>query len=114
MGPQFGTSRHTASLLLWAKTSWPHIRACLCISGSDDVIHSAKKQRIKIFQTKKPASNVEEIISLIKQAIGKQKSKVKYPAIHVPGGIGVEPILYIFGEGAIFLSKVCLKISEGL
>jgi predicted fused transcriptional regulator/phosphomethylpyrimidine kinase/predicted transcriptional regulator len=114
MGPQFGTSKHTATLLLWAKSMWPHIRACICISGTENVVNSAKKQKIRIFQTSSPASNVEEIIKLGKESVGKQRSKMKFLALHVPGGIGVEPILYIFGSNAVSLSKLCIKISERL
>jgi predicted fused transcriptional regulator/phosphomethylpyrimidine kinase len=112
MGPQFGTSQHTASLLLWAKTIWKHVRACICISGNNDVITSAKKYKIRIFQTSRPARNVDEIINLGKEAVTKRSSKTKYPALHVPGGIGVEPILYVFGSSATSLSTLCLKLSE--
>jgi predicted fused transcriptional regulator/phosphomethylpyrimidine kinase/predicted transcriptional regulator len=114
MGPQFGASKHTASLLLWARSIWPHVTACFCISGSQAAIKSAKKERIKIFQTSSPAGNVDEIIKLAMLSIGKHRKKVKFPALHVPGGIGVEPILYVFGSNAISLSKICIKISEGL
>ena len=114
MGPQFGTSKHTATLLLWAKSMWAHIRACICISGLEEVVNSAKKQKIKIFRTSNPASNVDDIIKLGKEAVGKQRSRMKFIALHVPGGIGVEPILYIFGPNAVSLSKVCIKISERL
>ena len=112
MGPQFGTSKHTATLLLWAKAMWSNVRACICISGTELVVKSANNQKIKIYQTSSPASNVERIIKLGKDAVGKQKSKSKFVALHVPGGIGVEPILYIFGPNAIALSKICIKLSE--
>jgi predicted fused transcriptional regulator/phosphomethylpyrimidine kinase/predicted transcriptional regulator len=114
MGPQFGTSKHTANLLLWAKTMWSHIRACFCISGTEAVIKSARKQKIKIFQTKSPASNYEDIIKLGTDSVGKRRSKIKFPALHVPGGIGVEPILYIFGSSAVLVTKISLKLSDAL
>ena len=114
MGPQFGTSKHTANLLLWAKTIWFHIRACFCISGTEAVIKSARKQKIKIFQTKSPSSNYEDIIKLGTDSVGKRRSKIKFPALHVPGGIGVEPILYIFGSSAVSVTKISLKLSEAL
>ena len=112
-GPQFGASRHTAQLLLWAKNQWPRIRACLCISGRDNVVQAAETQGFFVYKITNPATDAHAITESANEAVRKQAvMKSLLPAIHVPGGIGVEPILYLFGPSATELGKDCIKISE--
>jgi predicted fused transcriptional regulator/phosphomethylpyrimidine kinase/predicted transcriptional regulator len=114
VGPQFGTSHHTAELLLKARSLWPNIRACLCVSGEDSVVKSAIENGIKVASIKVSASEAVKIFDgllLVKKRPGKT---VRFPAIHVPGGFGVEPILYLFGPTASELSEQCVNISESI
>ncbi len=112
-GPQFGASRHTAALLLWAKNEWPETKACLCISGRDEIVQAAANQGFVVYKMNKPTSDANEIAESASQVVDRVKRKrPSLTAIHVPGGVGVEPILYLFGPSAVDLSRGCIKICE--
>jgi hypothetical protein len=112
-GPQFGASRHTAALLLWAKDEWPRIKSCLCISGRDEIVQAAANQGFTVFKVDKPANDANEIAESANQVMSSGSRRTSLlPAIHVPGGVGVEPILYLFGPSAAELSRACIKICE--
>ncbi|MFW9793549.1 MAG: thiamine-phosphate synthase family protein [Candidatus Thorarchaeota archaeon] len=114
ISPQFGASSHTAELLLAARENWTRIRSCLCVSGRDDITQIAGKIGFKVISVSKPeivSSRIIKALKSIKQLPGK---RTVFPAIHVPGGIGVEPILYLFGPSAKELSEQSLKLSDSL
>lgn len=116
--PQFGASTHTASLLLWAKTFWPEFGACLCISGADPVVAATASvmdpkgtNLVRIMQSGGDAVSISQAI----KAYMKDKY-ISYSqlAIHVPGDIGIEPILYIFGSSATSLARLARQISDAV
>ncbi|MGY5862232.1 MAG: thiamine-phosphate synthase family protein [Candidatus Thorarchaeota archaeon] len=113
-GPQFGTSAHTAELLLWAKSSWPRVRACLCVSGNENVVQAADSNGFKVLRLKSPAVDPRRISSAATRLVKAQKRVPRLPALHVPGGVGVEPILYLFGKDAISLANQCVGLIEAL
>jgi len=113
-GPQFGASRHTARILLWAKGLWPETRSCLCISGREEIVNAAEDQGFTVHKMKEPASNAETIAESATQIVKSLKKKVALPALHVPGGIGVEPILYLFDKSALTLAARCSRICEAV
>ena len=57
------------------------------------------------------ASKITESLKTVKQLPGKRTA---YPAVQVPGGYGVEPILYLFGPSAKEVSEKTLKLSDAL
>ena len=109
MSPQFGTSTHTARLLLYAKSRWTHIHSCLCISGRTDVVDEAKKSGFHVISIQESTDEAEKIITSLAQEQNVNKN-LKYIAIHVPGGFGVEPILYLFGSSASELTRHCIQL----
>ncbi|MDH4213329.1 MAG: hypothetical protein OEV85_05375 [Candidatus Thorarchaeota archaeon] len=112
LGPEFGASRHTAELLLNARDIWPNVRACLCVSGRDEVVKASSRVGFRVTsltESESDASKISNRLRSMRKSVGKA---VRYPAIHVPGGFGVEPILYLFGASATELSQQCLKISD--
>ena len=113
-GPQFGTSAHTAELLLWAKRCWPRVRACLCVSGNEAVVRAAESNGFKVVKLKNPAVNPKRISSAATRLVKAQKRVPRLPALHVPGGIGVEPILYLFERDAISLANHCVDLIKAL
>ncbi len=113
-GPRFGTSAHTAKLLLWAKRSWPRVRACLCVSGNENVVQAAESNGFKVLRLKSPAVDSKRISSAATRLVKAQKRVPRLPALHVPGGVGVEPILYLFGKDAISLANHCVDLIEAL
>jgi predicted fused transcriptional regulator/phosphomethylpyrimidine kinase/predicted transcriptional regulator len=111
IGPQFGASRHTAEILLNARNVWPNVRACLCISGKPDVVRAAGKVGFRVTSIENSETDASKIIASLKIMTKRTDTAVRYPAIHVPGGFGVEPILYLFGKTATELSSKGAKIS---
>jgi len=112
VSPQFGASKHTAELLLNAKDTWSGIRSCLCVSGRDAVVKSAKQIGFKVVTIDEPESAASKIIKALETSAKVPGKGTRHPAIHAPGGIGVEPILYLFGPNARDLSERCVKLSE--
>ena len=110
--PQFGTSKHMASLLLWAKRIWPEFKSCLCISGAESVVQATLKSGFKgrLFQIKEAGIDAESISTAIEDELGTNTRDYSKAAFQIPGGIGIEPILYIFGTSASFLAEVAAKI----
>ena len=112
MSPRFGTSKHTASLLLWVKSNWDKLRSCICIAGSEDIISLAKGAGFEVITLTRPTTKVEEIIENLKEM--KIKKPGEYVGINVPGGIGIEPILYLFGYDVEELAGRTLQIANKL
>ena len=114
ISPQFGASKHTAELLLHAKKTWPRTRACLCVSGSQDVVKTAAKNGFKVISMKEPESTASKIIDSLRATDQVPGSRTSFLALHVPGGYGVEPILYLFGPSARELSERSLRLSDAV
>jgi predicted fused transcriptional regulator/phosphomethylpyrimidine kinase/predicted transcriptional regulator len=111
VSPQYGASRHTATILLKVREGWSKVRACLCVSGKDEVVEAARKSGFAIIKRESSTTDAQEIAMQAHTASVKKKG---LPAIHVPGGVGVEPILYLFGNDALQLAKYCSDISSSL
>jgi hypothetical protein len=58
-----------------------------------------------------PASDPATISEAAQKFVGSLKKTLQFVAIHVPGGIGVEPILYLFGPNAISLANESIDLS---
>lgn len=114
ISPQFGASKHTAELLLHAKDTWTRIRSCLCVSGEKDVVQTAKKIGFNVVSIAEPESDATRIIRSLKSIKQLPGSRTIFPAIHVPGGFGVEPILYLFGPSAKEVSERSLRLSDSI
>ncbi|MGQ4912796.1 MAG: thiamine-phosphate synthase family protein [Candidatus Thorarchaeota archaeon] len=112
--PQFGASRHTAELLLRTRRIWRGVRACLCISGHERVVKVASDVGFKIVTIRTPETQASEIIGALSRYMRRKGASSQYPALRVPGGLGVEPILYLFGPNATDLSLKCSEIANRL
>lgn len=106
--PQFGASRHTAQLLLHATAKWPTVRSCLCVSGREEVVCAAESVGFYVIRLDKPTVDPEEMAAEIRSHRGRKDAG--NPAVCTPGGIGVEPILYLFGKSATELSDLCIGL----
>ncbi len=114
ISPQFGASQHTAELLLHAMKTWSRIRACLCISGTQKVVKIAKRTGFEVISMKDPESTASKIIESLKITNQLPGRRTSHPAIHIPGGFGIEPILYLFGPSAKDLGNRSLRISDAV
>ncbi|TFF91557.1 hypothetical protein EU545_03685 [Candidatus Thorarchaeota archaeon] len=110
--PAFGTSKHTAELLLWAKSIAPAVRACFCISGEEHILRAATSLGLPVIELRESASSVEEIASAVESRLPSESSFADEWGIHVPMGVGVEPILYLFGSDALSLADTCVSLSR--
>ena len=110
--PQFGASQHTAHLLLWARSNWPSIQACLGISGSKKIAEGAEANSWKLITLQKPATDHGAISDAAQKYADDMDKSLTSVALHVPGGIGVEPILYLFGPSAVSLAKSSISLSK--
>jgi len=114
VSPQFGTSGHTAKLLIESREIWKTIRSCLYVSGNELVTKAAKKNGFRIVHLRESESTPEMIVDSLKSSEHLPGPRTAYPAIHSPGDFGVEPILYLFGPDAKQLSEKCVELSSSL
>jgi len=114
MSPQFGASRHTAEILVKARSIWPRMRACICISGRTDIVEAAIKSGFQVTSIADSESDAARILDSLRK-LGKRAGRIsEHPGIHVPGGFGIEPILYLFGSTAKELSELCLDVGNSV
>ncbi len=113
VSPQFGASQHTAKLLMFVKSQISNICSCLCISGRAEVVEEAKTCGFQVISMNESTNEADKIIDVLKKE-QMLKKNLKHPAIHVPGGFGVEPILYLFGSNATDLSARCIQLCDQL
>ena len=114
ISPQYGASQHTAHILLQAKDFWKDTRACLCISGSNSIAKNASAVGILKLAIDSPETDAMKIMSSLTPSAIRRGKKSEFPALHVPGGFGVEPILYLFGPSAVEVSRKGLELSASM
>jgi predicted fused transcriptional regulator/phosphomethylpyrimidine kinase len=114
VSPRFGASSHTSELLLYAKELWTGVRSCLYISGRASVVTAAIKIGFRVVKLTESVSNSRKIIAAVKAMQKIPGPRTTYPAIHDPGGFGVEPILYLFGPTAKQLSEKIVELGDSL
>ncbi|MFW9955003.1 MAG: thiamine-phosphate synthase family protein [Candidatus Thorarchaeota archaeon] len=105
VGPRFGASKHMALLLLEVRKLWSDVFACLCLSGRSEIIEAAREEGVRIIGIKESQSDPVMIAGLVRESKAKRRQGIA-TGIHVPGGIGVEPILYLFAKSPLELSSI--------
>ena len=73
----------------------------------------SKRIGFRVVDIEESTSDVKEISASFKSH-GIRSMKGNPFGIHVPGGIGVEPILYLFGKSAKKLAELGIDISAHL
>ncbi|NWF95517.1 MAG: hypothetical protein HXY34_05205 [Candidatus Thorarchaeota archaeon] len=109
--PEYGASGHTAKMLLWARSFYPRVHACLAISGKDETVRAAQDSGFPVERIASPAGAVEEIIEAARLTTNR---RADYTSVHLPGGLGIEPILYLFGPSAVELAQRAVIVAERL
>ncbi len=110
--PEFGASGHTARVLLAARTVWPAVFACLGVKATVDVINEARRSEFKIFEAPPEEYRNEDLSEFLKTL--PIDRMCKSPALYVHGYIGIEPILYLFGESASTLVQHAVSLCDRL
>ncbi len=104
--PKFGSSRHTASILLRAREHIPSTTVSVCIKGDERVVTLLREAGIELFKTEEGTTDPTKITTALESA----EQSLKHFAIRVPGDIGVEPVVYLFGENPTEL----IEIADGI
>jgi hypothetical protein len=96
--PAYGGSKHTATILLMIMRVDPSKRAGIVIAYLDECIERLKKQGLRVVFTG-PHESPQRIYGDIQGELSKLK-KGRVDVIADKGGIGLEPVVYIFGSSA--------------
>ncbi len=112
--PEFGSSRHTAKILLWGHEVHDRMRSCFCLSGRTEVRDAAENVGFQITTLEKAARTAGDIIEQSRILMASRGFDSEYAAVYVPRGPGIEPILYLFGPGPIPLANKGRKMADSL
>lgn len=102
--PEFNASKHLSKILLQARKVNPRIRSVSCIKFNREVVQAMEKLKIKFTVVDREV--YKDVETFIKE------TGMVGDAIVDPGGIGIEPVTYVFGEGAVDTVKKILNIAN--
>ena len=107
--PEFGASKHLASILLEAMRLNPKVRGITCIKFTGRVLEAARLLGMNyVVAERGEEEGIGPIITALKKA-------GHVPDILVdPGAPGVEPVAYIFGESAVDAVEKATKIVRAI
>ncbi|TFG12722.1 hypothetical protein EU537_08485 [Candidatus Thorarchaeota archaeon] len=108
--PRFGSSRHTASILLGAREHIPSITVSVCIKGDDRIVALLREAGVPIFQMEEGTTDPNQIIT----ALDGVDESLKRFGIYVIGDVGVEPVVYLFGKNPTNLIQMAERIGAEL
>jgi len=94
--PEFGTSNHLSSLLLYARALRPNLCSIMNIGVSENMIENGKKHNLNLVH--------------LKEDYTLETEKTDFDAFIHKGGFGIEPNAYIFGTDALEVISKCLKL----
>jgi hypothetical protein len=109
--PEFGGSRHLATMLLIVQQSRPDARACMNVRYDRGMARVLRKLHIHALTIGGyPASSSDPTVSSLraKLALG----AAEFEAIVDTGGQGVEPNLYLFGRSPDEVVKRALEVAR--
>jgi predicted fused transcriptional regulator/phosphomethylpyrimidine kinase/predicted transcriptional regulator len=102
--PEFGASRHMASVLLAARRVDERVGAVTCLKYTRAVERAIERLGLDSVEVDRSKfASVEDFIA----------SLPKMPSVVVdPGGPGIEPVAYVFGSSAVSVAEVAVRIAE--
>ncbi|MCD6383860.1 MAG: hypothetical protein J7L88_05305 [Thermoplasmata archaeon] len=101
--PRFGVSRHLSRVLLSARKVDPTIKAVMNLKWWDDLYTVLEEEEIAVSLLNRSVHG--DLPEGCERALKKGSR-----ALVDPGGFGIEPALYIFGEGALKIALVIERI----
>ena len=108
--PEFGASKHTASVLLIARKVNEKNRACICVKYDDKVNEALMKLNFKVVWIDREKFEDADIVDILEKIL--DEIPHEFDAIIDPGWIGIEPIAYIFGNDALDVAEKVCKIAK--
>jgi len=104
--PEFNSSRHMSSVLLAANHVDPNVRSAMCIRYNDEIESAIVKCGLKklVFDRSK-----HESIELFINGL-----KALSDVIVDKGGVGIEPVAYLFDKGATEVAEKAIRIARSI
>lgn len=112
--PAYGGSRHTAMVLLKAMRCADRIRAAMVVAYMKECIATIEKHGQQVL-TVGPHDSPEKLLEDIAVKLSDKRVCSNVGALVDLGGLGLEPVIYIFAETAVEAAEKALScIREGL
>ncbi|MEM2910579.1 MAG: thiamine-phosphate synthase family protein [Nitrososphaerota archaeon] len=108
--PEFGASKHMARVLLRVRTIRNDIRAVMNMKYDEDIEGAAKRLGMNIAYTEK--GNIIDEEAVIEAVATAFKKYGELDVVFDKGGMGLEPMTYIFGKSATDVVKKALRIAR--
>lgn len=102
--PEFQASKHISKILLAMNRKNQNIRASMCIKFNEKVERAIKEAGLKFIVMDRTKYN--DITKFIEDSLG------NFDAVADPGEKNVEPVVYIFGSGAINVVERVLDLAK--
>jgi len=116
MQPEFGASRHLASVLLAAMQVDPRVHAAINIAYNRFVKEAFEKLgfRVYLFNRREPPTNTDTAQARVaEEVLNLGKRGEPLPDVFVDaGGYWIEPSAYIFGANAVEVAQKAIKVAE--
>jgi len=105
--PVYGGSRHTATVLLIVRRRWPQLRSAIVIRFEEEYLQKLSCMGYKLVFSG-PHRSRSELMKDIANSISRYHS---VPGALVDrGGVGIEPVIYIFDKTATSATEKALKL----
>ena len=104
--PEFQASKHISKILLAMNKKNQNIRASMCIKFNEEIEKAIKESKLKFVVMDR--TKYDDITKFIEEALG------DFDAVADPGEKNVEPVVYIFGSGAINVVERVLELTKFL
>lgn len=108
--PEFGASGFTAGILVELSRIRPEIRSVLNIRYGSDVEEALGKAGLKVGRVKTGGLSELEAV----RAIAAMFEETEYDVIIDEGGVGIEPLVYIFGRSPLEVVEKLKRLEEYL
>ena len=116
MQPEFGASKHLASVLLAAMQVNPSVRAAINIAYNRFVKEAFERLgfRVYVFERRGPPIDADVAQALVAEEISSLGRRGKpLPDVFVDaGGYWIEPSAYLFGADAVDVAQKAIKVAE--
>jgi predicted fused transcriptional regulator/phosphomethylpyrimidine kinase len=105
--PEFGVSKHVATVLLGAHARRPSIRGCVNVAASAEFERAARAARCGIVPL--PAEE-ERDAQAVASRVGRVPPKRRVDVLWQAGAFGVEPTAYVVGSSAVDAVRKALTL----
>ena len=105
--PAYGGSRHTATVLLAMRRRWPELRSAIVIRYEEEYVRKLERMGCRLILSG-PHRSRSELIKDITKLISEFNEAPD--ALVDLGGVGIEPVIYIFNKRATSVTEKALKL----